>query len=53
VLVEPDWRRALQTVLQLAGEAPDRTLTVVTGTLYLVADVRSWLLHHKNTEKGW
>lgn len=53
VLVEPDWRRALQTVLELAEDAPDQTLTVVTGTLYLVADVRSWLLDRKNTDKGW
>ena len=53
LMVEPDWRRALRTVLQLAGEAPDQTLTLVTGSLYLVADVRSWLLHGKITEKGW
>ena len=53
IVTEPDWRRALDTVMRLAGDAPGRTLTVVTGSLYLVADVRSWLLHQKTTEKGW
>ncbi|OUM97740.1 MAG: bifunctional folylpolyglutamate synthase/dihydrofolate synthase [Paenibacillaceae bacterium ZCTH02-B3] len=53
IVTEPDWRRALDTAIRLAGDAPGRTLTVVTGSLYLVADVRSWLLHRKTTDKGW
>ena len=31
----------------------ENTLSVVTGTLYLIADVRSWLLHGTKSEKGW
>ncbi|MFC5402095.1 bifunctional folylpolyglutamate synthase/dihydrofolate synthase [Cohnella soli] len=55
VIVEPDWRKALERLTALSGSSPDavRTLTVVTGTLYLIADVRSWLLEGKNSEKGW
>jgi len=54
VIVEPDWRRALELLLgasSSAGEA--NTLNVITGTLYLIADVRSWLLQGKKSEKGW
>lgn len=50
VVVEPDWKRALERLEQMAG--PD-DLAVVTGTLYLVADVRSMLLYQSHSEKGW
>lgn len=53
IIVEPDWRRALERLQGMAGDGSERTLSVVTGTLYLIADVRSWLLHHTNSEKGW
>ncbi|MBB6672285.1 bifunctional folylpolyglutamate synthase/dihydrofolate synthase [Cohnella nanjingensis] len=53
VIVEPNWRQGLDTLQDLASNGSGRTLTVVTGTLYLIADVRSWLLHHTNSEKGW
>ncbi|MFC5468322.1 bifunctional folylpolyglutamate synthase/dihydrofolate synthase [Cohnella suwonensis] len=55
VIVEPDWRKALEKLTALSGSSPDGedALTVVTGTLYLIADVRSWLLDGKNSEKGW
>jgi len=50
IVVEPDWRRALD---MLRGRAGDQALSVVTGTLYLIADVRSWLLHGTKSDKGW
>jgi len=54
IVVEPDWKRALEVLL---GASPsggdDDTLNAVTGTLYLIADVRSWLLHGSKSEKGW
>ncbi|MGG1312415.1 MULTISPECIES: bifunctional folylpolyglutamate synthase/dihydrofolate synthase [Cohnella] len=53
IIVEPDWKLALDKLQRLSADSPDRTLSVVTGTLYLIADVRSWLLHHTNSEKGW
>lgn len=53
IIVEPDWRRALERLQGMAGDGSERTLSVVTGTLYLIADVRSWLLHQTNSEKGW
>ncbi|XID93602.1 bifunctional folylpolyglutamate synthase/dihydrofolate synthase [Paenibacillaceae bacterium WGS1546] len=55
IVVEPDWRRAL-TLLTAGSATSDKdkdTLNVITGTLYLIADVRSWLLHGKKSEKGW
>lgn len=55
IVVEPDWRRALTLLRDASSQAPAQgnTLSVVTGTLYLIADVRSWLLHGTNSEKGW
>ncbi|WP_027092674.1 bifunctional folylpolyglutamate synthase/dihydrofolate synthase [Cohnella thermotolerans] len=53
IVVEPDWRRALELLQHKAEEGSERILSVVTGTLYLIADVRSWLLHQTNSEKGW
>ncbi len=52
IVVEPDWRRALERLRGLADDG-ERTLSVVTGTLYLIADARSWLLHQTKSEKGW
>ncbi|MFC4306145.1 bifunctional folylpolyglutamate synthase/dihydrofolate synthase [Cohnella boryungensis] len=55
IVVEPDWRRALDRLLQASPSSGEdgNTLNVVTGTLYLIADVRSWLLHGTKSEKGW
>ncbi|KIL36402.1 folylpolyglutamate synthase [Cohnella kolymensis] len=55
VIMEPDWRRALELLRESAGQSSQsgNTLSVVTGTLYLIADVRSWLLHGTKSEKGW
>lgn len=50
LIVEPDWKAALEKLETLTGP---EDLAVVTGTLYLVSDVRSWLLHRSNSEKGW
>lgn len=54
IVVEPDWRRALTLLREASSHNKEQdTLGVVTGTLYLIADVRSWLLHGTNSEKGW
>lgn len=53
IVVEPDWRRALEMLREEEDSSASRTLNVVTGTLYLIADVRSWLLQGTKSEKGW
>ncbi len=50
IIVEPDWAKALD-LLKSRTEAED--LGVVSGTLYLIADVRAALLHQTDSEKGW
>ncbi|OAB46671.1 bifunctional folylpolyglutamate synthase/dihydrofolate synthase [Paenibacillus glacialis] len=50
IIVEPDWRIALEK-LKLRTEEAD--LGVVSGTLYLIADVRGSLLNLSDSEKGW
>jgi dihydrofolate synthase/folylpolyglutamate synthase len=50
VIVEPDWKRALDLLQQTTRQSD---LAVVSGTLYLISDVRSWLLHQTASEKGW
>lgn len=50
IMVEPDWHKALEKLTALTG--PD-DLAVVTGTLYLISDVRSHILYHTESEKGW
>lgn len=50
VIVEQDWRKALE-LLRSRTEAED--LGVVSGTLYLISDVRAALLHQSDSEKGW
>jgi dihydrofolate synthase/folylpolyglutamate synthase len=49
-VAEPDWRRALD---MLIGRTGSEDLAVVSGSLYLIADVRSSLLHDRDIEKGW
>ncbi|WP_424768128.1 bifunctional folylpolyglutamate synthase/dihydrofolate synthase [Paenibacillus sp. sgz302251] len=50
LIVEQNWQTALQKLQQLTGETD---LGVVTGTLYLIADVRSRILYNSESEKGW
>ncbi|RXZ84543.1 bifunctional folylpolyglutamate synthase/dihydrofolate synthase [Paenibacillaceae bacterium] len=50
LVIEPDWRKA---VLLLQEKTAPEDLAVVTGTLYLIADVRSRLLNNSDSEKGW
>ncbi|BBH19208.1 bifunctional folylpolyglutamate synthase/dihydrofolate synthase [Paenibacillus baekrokdamisoli] len=50
LIVEPNWRQALSRLQTLTSDAD---LAVVTGTLYLIADVRSQLLYKMDSEKGW
>lgn len=50
LVVEKDYRVALKKLQQLTGE---NDLGVVTGTLYLIADVRSSILFNSESEKGW
>jgi dihydrofolate synthase/folylpolyglutamate synthase len=50
VIVEPDWKAALELV---KGKTVQDDLAVVSGTLYLIGDVRSWIVHQTDSEKGW
>ncbi|AJS57504.1 bifunctional folylpolyglutamate synthase/dihydrofolate synthase [Paenibacillus sp. IHBB 10380] len=50
IIVEPDWKQALE-ILKLRTEEED--LGVISGTLYLIADVRGSLLNQSDSEKGW
>lgn len=50
VMIERDWKKALELLLE---ESHESDLAVVTGTLYLIGDVRSYMLNNKEAEKGW
>ncbi|MBU5674661.1 bifunctional folylpolyglutamate synthase/dihydrofolate synthase [Paenibacillus sp. MSJ-6] len=50
IIVERDWKEAL-VLLESRTEPED--LGVVTGTLYMISDVRATLLHQTDSEKGW
>lgn len=50
IVVESDWKQAL-TLLTNRTEQDD--LAVVSGTLYLISDVRSWITYQTDSEKGW
>lgn len=50
VIIEKNWKHALNVLLETTNESD---LAVVTGTLYLIGDVRSQMLHKKDAEKGW
>jgi dihydrofolate synthase/folylpolyglutamate synthase len=50
LIIEPDWKQALQ---QLQSLDQQHTLSVVTGSLYLISDVRSWLISKSVSDKGW
>jgi dihydrofolate synthase/folylpolyglutamate synthase len=50
VLIETDWKLALET---LKSRTEQDDLAVVSGTLYLISDVRSWIYYQTDSEKGW
>lgn len=50
IVVERDWKRALKT---LTSRTEQDDLAVVSGTLYLISDVRSWITNQTDSEKGW
>ncbi len=50
IIIEPDWKTALARLTQITGP---EDLAVVSGTLYLISDVRSWILFQSDSEKGW
>lgn len=50
VIVEENWKSAVQ---ELQRVTTDQDLGIVSGTLYLISDVRSWLLYSAQSEKGW
>jgi dihydrofolate synthase/folylpolyglutamate synthase len=50
IVVEPDWKQAL---LCLKNFVSVEDLGVISGTLYLISDVRSWILYQSDSEKGW
>ncbi|MBD0381680.1 bifunctional folylpolyglutamate synthase/dihydrofolate synthase [Paenibacillus sedimenti] len=50
IIVERDWKRALET---LTSRTEQDDLAVVSGTLYLISDVRSWITYQTDSEKGW
>ncbi|WP_342436935.1 folylpolyglutamate synthase/dihydrofolate synthase family protein [Paenibacillus sp. FSL L8-0436] len=50
IIVERNWGKALQLLQSITAE---NDLAVVSGTLYLISDVRSTLLQQPDSEKGW
>ncbi|UJF36427.1 bifunctional folylpolyglutamate synthase/dihydrofolate synthase [Paenibacillus hexagrammi] len=50
IVVERDWKRALEA---LTSRTEQDDLAVVSGTLYLISDVRSWITNQTDSEKGW
>lgn len=50
IIVERNWGQALQKLQTITTEDD---LAVVSGTLYLISDVRSTLLRQPDSEKGW
>ncbi|MFC5447267.1 bifunctional folylpolyglutamate synthase/dihydrofolate synthase [Paenibacillus aestuarii] len=50
IIVERDWKQALET---LKSRTEQDDLAVVSGTLYLISDVRSWITYQTDSEKGW
>ncbi|WP_342421278.1 folylpolyglutamate synthase/dihydrofolate synthase family protein [Paenibacillus sp. FSL E2-0178] len=50
IIVERNWGQALHLLQTITA---DDDLAVVSGTLYLISDVRSTLLRQPDSEKGW
>ncbi|SFM26816.1 dihydrofolate synthase / folylpolyglutamate synthase [Paenibacillus sp. 1_12] len=49
VHLKPDWKEALQFLSEMTKKDE---LAVVSGTLYLISDVRSWILYKSDSYKG-
>jgi dihydrofolate synthase/folylpolyglutamate synthase len=49
VYLKPDWKEALQCLSEMTSKDE---LAVVSGTLYLISDVRSWVLYETDSYKG-
>jgi dihydrofolate synthase/folylpolyglutamate synthase len=50
IIVEPEWKQAW---LRFKNFISLEDLGVISGTLYLISDVRSWILYQSDSEKGW
>ncbi|WP_438444333.1 bifunctional folylpolyglutamate synthase/dihydrofolate synthase [Gorillibacterium sp. sgz5001074] len=50
IVVERDWKKALSLLIDKTGP---EDLAVVSGTLYLISDVRTWMIYKTDSEKGW
>ncbi len=50
IIIEPDWKAALERLTSLTAQDD---LAVVSGSLYVIGDVRSWVKHQSDSEKGW
>ncbi|MBP1995928.1 bifunctional folylpolyglutamate synthase/dihydrofolate synthase [Paenibacillus eucommiae] len=50
IILEPNWKLALEA---LKSRTEQDDLAVVSGTLYLISDVRSWIYYQTDSEKGW
>jgi dihydrofolate synthase/folylpolyglutamate synthase len=50
VIIEPNWKLALDALI---SRTEQDDLAVVSGTLYLISDVRSWITNQTTSEKGW
>ncbi|CAG7637290.1 bifunctional folylpolyglutamate synthase/dihydrofolate synthase [Paenibacillus allorhizosphaerae] len=48
--VEPEWKNALKLLYDVTKKDD---LAVVSGTLYLISDVRSWILYKVESYKGF
>jgi dihydrofolate synthase/folylpolyglutamate synthase len=50
IIAEPDWKKAWVRFINIVSL---EDLGVISGTLYLISDVRSWILYQSDSEKGW
>lgn len=50
MVYEPNWQKAVKQLREVTGEDD---IGIVTGSLYLVADARSWCLNQTLSDKGW
>jgi dihydrofolate synthase/folylpolyglutamate synthase len=50
IVIEPNWKQAW---LRFKNIVSLEDLGVISGTLYLISDVRSWILYQSDSEKGW
>lgn len=50
LIFEPDWKKAVQ---RLKESTRSGEVGIAAGSLYLIADVRSWCLKQSISDKGW